>query len=160
MLFSPSESIFFCQGTCTFSFRILTSNAVKAREEISRCAFRPQFLARDSQSYAIRKIASCSLSKAEVRPKTPRIKNFVCRWKFTYSERIENHIGILIGESFLNSCQAVPSSMSMQNSLFCQPGVALFCRAVFMSASACNDLRVVSGAVDFFADSEDDVPVL
>ena len=109
-----SQFLFLCQATCTFSFRILTSNAVNAREEISRCAFRPQFLARDSQSYAVRKATSCSLNKAEVCPKTPRIKKLVCRWKFTYSEGIENHIGVLVGESFLNSRQALPSPMLMQ----------------------------------------------
>jgi hypothetical protein len=52
----------------TFSFRILTSNAVNAREEISRCAFRPQFLARDSQSYSI-KGRRYGLSINEVCPK-------------------------------------------------------------------------------------------
>lgn len=87
--------------------------------------------------------------------------------EFTYSERVENHIGVLVDESFLNSCQTVPSPMSMQNGFISQPGFDFVLHgsvdatlSVSRFSSAVNDLRVVSCAVDLFADSKDGVPIL
>lgn len=81
-----------------------------------------------------------------------------CRCFLAYSQRVQDNIGVLVGKTLLDCTKAVSSSTQMKSNVVSQRHGLL--RDILGSFRFQNYIRIVSRAIDFLADGQNEIPIL